>query len=548
MGALDDFRQQNPAYTGVPDAQLADGLYNKFYSSMPREQFNAKIGFAPEAPQAPMEFPTARTFGKGVEQGIGDPVVGGSQLLARVANPDLASATDRATAAREAQIQASRPNQYRVDQSTDLEGRTSHQAIDQGKGFDAARTLGNIIGTLPAAFTLGPVAAGAAGGALTPVTQEGNFWRDKAVQTGAGAAAGAAGKVVGGAIAPNIRPQAQTLLEAGGKLTPGMLGGRIAKTVEDKLTSIPGAGEVIGAGQRNALGSFNIAAINQALGQIGESLPKGTKAGTAAVAEAGDRISDAYKRVLPKVTMQADQQFKTDMASLQKQLSFMPPDQQTQFLKILNDRVASRFQGGQTASGDVLQEVRSELRDFARKYGKSTDGAQQQLADAVQSVDMFIGDAIARQNPNLAPQLKAADSAWARLVRIEGAAAQRSKSEGIFTPGDLLAAVKGADSSTRHRAFARGDALMQELATAAENVMGSKYPDSGTGGRLLQATPQGFVAGAAALPFTAMHTPPGIFFMNQWASPGAARSVTGQGARAAGSLLAPATGGFLRGD
>ena len=38
------FRQQYPEYNDLPDAVLADKLYQKFYSDMPREQFDAKMG------------------------------------------------------------------------------------------------------------------------------------------------------------------------------------------------------------------------------------------------------------------------------------------------------------------------------------------------------------------------------------------------------------------------------------------------------------------------------------------------------------------------
>lgn len=50
MTALDDFRQLHPQYNEVPDATLADALYNKFYSSIPREDFNRRIGFTPPVP------------------------------------------------------------------------------------------------------------------------------------------------------------------------------------------------------------------------------------------------------------------------------------------------------------------------------------------------------------------------------------------------------------------------------------------------------------------------------------------------------------------
>jgi hypothetical protein len=41
---LTGFRAQHPEYNDLPDAVLADKLYQKFYSDMPREQFDAKMG------------------------------------------------------------------------------------------------------------------------------------------------------------------------------------------------------------------------------------------------------------------------------------------------------------------------------------------------------------------------------------------------------------------------------------------------------------------------------------------------------------------------
>jgi hypothetical protein len=40
---LANFRQRHPQYKDWSDAQLADALYKKFYSDMPREQFDKKI-------------------------------------------------------------------------------------------------------------------------------------------------------------------------------------------------------------------------------------------------------------------------------------------------------------------------------------------------------------------------------------------------------------------------------------------------------------------------------------------------------------------------
>lgn len=44
MQSLADFRARYPQYDDMSDAQLANSLYNKFYSDIPRAQFDAKIG------------------------------------------------------------------------------------------------------------------------------------------------------------------------------------------------------------------------------------------------------------------------------------------------------------------------------------------------------------------------------------------------------------------------------------------------------------------------------------------------------------------------
>jgi hypothetical protein len=47
MPTIADIRQKYPQYQDLSDDQLADSLHKKFYSDMPREQFNAKIGYRP---------------------------------------------------------------------------------------------------------------------------------------------------------------------------------------------------------------------------------------------------------------------------------------------------------------------------------------------------------------------------------------------------------------------------------------------------------------------------------------------------------------------
>lgn len=61
MATLADIRAQYPQYSDMPDAALADALYKKFYSDMPRTDFETKIGLKATAPTVPVgEIPGPR--------------------------------------------------------------------------------------------------------------------------------------------------------------------------------------------------------------------------------------------------------------------------------------------------------------------------------------------------------------------------------------------------------------------------------------------------------------------------------------------------------
>jgi hypothetical protein len=60
---LKAFRSQYPQYDSIPDQKLVDGLHNKFYSQLPKDEFYNRIGFATPAPEAPavtQEAPTTQ--------------------------------------------------------------------------------------------------------------------------------------------------------------------------------------------------------------------------------------------------------------------------------------------------------------------------------------------------------------------------------------------------------------------------------------------------------------------------------------------------------
>ena len=60
MATIAEIRAQYPQYADMPDAALADALHSKFYSDIPRADFDAKIGLAPSEIPAPRQLTTGQ--------------------------------------------------------------------------------------------------------------------------------------------------------------------------------------------------------------------------------------------------------------------------------------------------------------------------------------------------------------------------------------------------------------------------------------------------------------------------------------------------------
>lgn len=55
MPTLGELRQKYPQYNDMSDGQFADAFYNKFYSDMPRADFDQKLGVQQQAPEQPAD-------------------------------------------------------------------------------------------------------------------------------------------------------------------------------------------------------------------------------------------------------------------------------------------------------------------------------------------------------------------------------------------------------------------------------------------------------------------------------------------------------------
>lgn len=152
QSGLAAFRAQYPQYDDMSDARLADALYNKFYTDMPRADFDAKLGLKTEEPRS-----TLSTVDNVVRQAAGGiPILG-----------ELASKADAATyaafpslASKDSERPASEAPTFGERYSQNLE--TIHKADQRfAKENPVTSTAAGLAGgTAALAAAAGPLGAG----------------------------------------------------------------------------------------------------------------------------------------------------------------------------------------------------------------------------------------------------------------------------------------------------------------------------------------------------------------------------------------------------
>lgn len=326
------------------------------------------------------------------------------------------------------------------------------------------------------------------------------------VLTGGGTAAlgGALGRGAVRGVAALASPIAdasvQRLTKAGVTLTPGQilgagggLVGRAVKGVEDRVAGFPVIGDIINNARRGGVEDFNRASINDALAPIGESA---NGVGHAGVADAQQKVSDAYTSALSKMTATPDAAFTTDLQQVAQKSNGLSQSHRDQFANILDTDLQPYLNGKTQLSGSDLQDVKQGLDTrIANLQGQGSSPQDRDLADRLGDVRTAVMSLAARTDPAAAADFAKADQAYAMLSRVNNAASKAK--DGVFTPNQFRQAVTKRGYGTTTNKLATGSALMQQLSTDASTVLPSTVPDSGTAGRAALGLVGGHLLGGA---------------------------------------------------
>jgi hypothetical protein len=268
------------------------------------------------------------------------------------------------------------------------------------------------------------------------------------------------------------REAVQILDDAGIETTAGMRLGGAANQGEQAAGSIGLFGANTARSRANE--SFQNAVINQAIESTGEAVEG---SGRKAIAQAQKAKKSAYDRankLFPEVKVDSDVRGRVyEITDIAKE-------------NAATTGVANRFQRNVDSIFDQTDGVIS--FDKFKEIETAFDGFKSQtdskaMRDAYDNILGTIKDQAVGQSDEFKRALAQADATHARLAIVEDASMKAAHNTGGFTPVNYLNAIKGADKTARRNAFAGGRAPMQDVAEAAQEVIGDTIGDSGTAGR-----------------------------------------------------------------
>lgn len=249
MPTIPEIRQQYPQYNDLNDAQLASALHSKFYSDMPEETFNAKIGYKPE----PLSVDNiVRSMARGV------PILGGAMdRIAAAGDAATQPLLGRGSGAENfadrynANLEAERAKDTSFDQAHPVASTAGEFAGGVG-AFGAAARIPAVAGALGITGPSlgGMVTRGALSGAGIGAADAAIRGHNPLVGGGAGAFTGMAGPVIGRAV--------------GGAIESGV---NAARNFVRPSENVAGA-KVLDAATRDAI---DLPAAQAALGEMGPS-------------------------------------------------------------------------------------------------------------------------------------------------------------------------------------------------------------------------------------------------------------------------------------
>lgn len=495
---LQEIRQKYPAYQDLSDQELADALYSKYYSDIPREEYDAKIGI--QAPQTPVEkgwFDQSLEEAQAGQQKAADLYTAGEQTLPETLLQGAATGADIINTASGKALSAITPDIIEEPIKRGAASAISYLA-DTPVG-DAARFIGNQYGEFAqdnprAARNLS--ALGRIGSVVAPFARIGGKSVAgsalASVEKGAVATGKAAGKGLQYAAAPTVAKELVPLAQRARSFDIPLRLDQVAptstrKTLLKVTQDLPFSGvDVFENAQR---GAWN-RALAKTIGQNTENL--GPQTIKNFLDDAGKKFDSALKGESIPVSQGTFGRLDDIIANADLNMT-------DDLKKIVVKNIDKLKQdiGGNVISGEKLASYRSSL---LKRIPTAPAGAKQALGEIIDTIDDLVETTI---SPDKSDILRTARREWRNFRTLEPLL--EKSTDGKVDPTQLLNRVSSSKYIKASRSAVGEDDLV-DLARIGKELL-PKARGSDTQIKLL------YTAGGVGLltnPYTSLQTAAGL--------------------------------------
>ena len=172
----------------------------------------------------------------------------------------------------------------------------------------------------------------------------------------------------------------------------------------------------------------------------------------------------------------------------------------------MDNHLYANFNKEGILTGEGFKKVQSNLRGLAKGYLTSPDQTVRNIGGSYKKILDTLNGTLVKMNPKHAQQLSDIDFSFKMLIPLEKATVSASANSGVFSPSQLMNAVKSSDKSLRKGNVASGDALLQDIAGLGQNIK-INLPNSGTATRADIMKTMGGLGGDAVAGYGAMSNP-----------------------------------------
>ena len=330
------------------------------------------------------------------------------------------------------------------------------------------------------------------------------------------------GAVLGGAISkgasvllPKTSELAKKFIRNKVRLTPGQavkgtgLGtsrtslGDLAYGIEASSTSLPGFGASVSLAKTQAIADFNKYAMMEAIENIVDKKTKKTIQkrianlnGNEAFTVIDDLVSNKYDDILGNIKVVGDDAILNLQDRLVNSIIAMGDDlletvgKKGDDVDVVLGRVIKNFKdnvqldknGNKFISGTSLKTIQKDFNKLATVNKK--DGNTYSRGEVFDEINRIMRDYLIMKNP----EFKNIQRTYAKFLPIQDAVQKASATEGIFTPNQLLTALRKFDLSINKKSTAKGTSPFLKFAQEGKQMVGDFIPDSGTASRLITGT------------------------------------------------------------